>query len=33
MNRWIEHVKKYQQMHGVSYAEALRGAKASYRKN
>jgi hypothetical protein len=33
MNRWIEHVKRYQEEYGVSYAVALREAKATYRKN
>jgi len=27
---WIEHVKKYQKEHGVSYREAIKKAKASY---
>ena len=29
---WISHVKAYQQQHGVSYREAMIGAKATYQK-
>ena len=32
MNRWIMHVKQYQKQHGCSYAEALKKAKATYKK-
>jgi hypothetical protein len=30
-NAWIEHVKRFQQAHGCSYTDALKGASASYR--
>ena len=30
-NAWIEHVKRFQQAHGCSYNDALKGASASYR--
>lgn len=29
---WIQHVKAYQQAHGVSYKQAMMGAKATYKK-
>lgn len=29
---WIEHVKRYQAEHGCSYKDALKGAKASYKR-
>lgn len=29
---WIEHVKKYSKEHGVSYKQAMKDAKASYKK-
>ena len=32
MNTWIAHVKKYQEMHGCSYKEALKKASATYKK-
>ena len=31
-NEWITHVKKYQAEHGISYAEALKKAGATYKK-
>jgi len=31
MNPWITHVKNYQQSHGCSYREALKGARPSYK--
>jgi hypothetical protein len=32
MNLWIKHVKEYQAKNGCSYAEALKGAKSSYKR-
>ena len=32
MNEWISHVKKYQQEHNVSYKQAMKDAKDSYKK-
>lgn len=32
MNKWIEHVKKYANQHKVTYKEAMKKAKASYKK-
>ena len=31
MNPWISHVKHYAKQHNVSYKEALKKAKSSYR--
>ena len=33
MNNWIEHCKKYAKEHNVSYRQALKDAKASYKKS
>ena len=30
-NQWIEHVKKYQAEHNLTYREAMKQAKASYK--
>lgn len=30
--KWIDHVKRYQKAHGISYKQALKQASASYRK-
>jgi hypothetical protein len=30
-SKWIEHVKAYSKKHGVSYKQALKDAKATYR--
>lgn len=30
MSQWIDHVKQYQQQHGVTYKEALQQAKVTY---
>ena len=32
MSSWIQHCKNYQQQHGCSYKDALKGAKASYQR-
>lgn len=32
VNKWIEHVKAYQQKHGCSYKTAMKESKASYKK-
>ena len=32
MSSWIQHCKNYQQQHGCSYKDALKGAKATYQK-
>lgn len=31
-NDWISHVKKYQEEHNVSYKQAMKDAKDSYKK-
>jgi hypothetical protein len=33
MNSWIEHVKKYAREHNCKYPEALKRAKATYKKS
>lgn len=32
MNSWIAHVKDYAKKHNISYREALKQAKATYKK-
>ena len=32
MSAWIDHVKRFQKMHGCSYKEALKGASATYQR-
>jgi len=32
MNPWLMHVKKFQEQHGCSYKDALKGAKGTYKK-
>lgn len=32
MNRWIAHVKEYAKKHNISYTQALKEAKATYKK-
>ena len=31
-NEWISHVKKYQEEHNVSYKQAMKDAKDTYKK-
>jgi hypothetical protein len=32
-NRWIRHVEAYAKRHGMKYGDALKAARASYRKS